>query len=204
MAAGSSTSAGSTPARPAGGFGPAGAAAVRDQRPFAAEEPPAGEAAHDARPADVAGRVHTNAGSIIRVLTAAWRSMGRPCSEIPRFIGLSGKEPATAPGRPGNRRRSLEKGVTMTTRPYLVFDGDGELVGSFPDWETAHIWAHRRSVEPRTSRPVQIEDRAGRRTWTVEGGNCRLTVWRRRVEYGYCVEERHPRVVPLRTHAWAS
>jgi hypothetical protein len=92
----------------------------------------------------------------------------------------------------------------MTTRPFLVFDGDGELVGSFPDWEAAHTWAHRRSAEPLTAQPVQIEDRVGRRTWTVEGGSCRLTVWRRRVEYGYCVEERHPRVVPLRTHAWAS
>jgi hypothetical protein len=90
------------------------------------------------------------------------------------------------------------------TRPYLVFDGDGELVGSFPDWEAAHTWAHRRSAEPLTPQPVQIEDRVGRRTWTVEGGSCRLTVWRRRVEYGYCVEERRPSVVPFRPHARAS
>jgi hypothetical protein len=94
--------------------------------------------------------------------------------------------------------------VRTMARPYLVFDGDGELVGTFRDWEAAHTWAHQRSAEPLTALPVQIEDRVGRRTWTVEGGSCRLTVWRRRVEYGYCVEERQARVVPLRTHAWAS
>lgn len=92
----------------------------------------------------------------------------------------------------------------MTTRPFLVFDGDGELMGSFPDWETAHAWAHRRSTEPSTSRPLQVEDRTGRRTWTIDGAGCRLTVWRRRVEYGFCVEDRRPVVIPGRPHAWAS
>ncbi|CAO5158456.1 conserved hypothetical protein [Frankia sp. AiPs1] len=74
----------------------------------------------------------------------------------------------------------------MQTRRFQVYDGDGELVASFPEWETAHSWAHRRAAEPATHTPVQIEDRSDRRTWTVDGDRCRLTVWRRRVEYGYC------------------
>ncbi len=74
----------------------------------------------------------------------------------------------------------------MTTRRYQVYDGDGELVGTFLEWEAAHSWAHLRAVESGTLLPVQIEDRADRRTWTIEGDRCRLTVWRRRVEYGYC------------------
>lgn len=74
----------------------------------------------------------------------------------------------------------------MTTRRFLVFDDDGELVGAFAAWEDAHSWAHLRSVEPATVGPVQVEDRTERRTWTVSGEQCRLTVWRRQVEYGYC------------------
>jgi NADH:ubiquinone oxidoreductase subunit len=79
------------------------------------------------------------------------------------------------------------KGETMTTRRFLVFDGDGELVATFPEWESAHGWAHLRSVEPLTPQPVQVEDREKRQTWTIESGRCRLTVWRRHVEYGHCV-----------------
>ncbi|OHV45066.1 hypothetical protein BBK14_09925 [Parafrankia soli] len=80
------------------------------------------------------------------------------------------------------------------TRRFLVFDGDGELVGTFAEWEDAHSWAHLRSAEPANTGPVQVEDRAERRTWTVSGEQCRLTVWRRQVEYGYCAP---PPPVPL-------
>ncbi|OAA26678.1 hypothetical protein UG55_101334 [Frankia sp. EI5c] len=72
------------------------------------------------------------------------------------------------------------------SRRFLVFDGDGELVATFAGWEDAHSWAHLRSTEPASIGPVQVEDRAERRTWTVDGPQCRLTVWRRQVEYGYC------------------
>jgi hypothetical protein len=78
------------------------------------------------------------------------------------------------------------KGGTTMIRRFLVFDGDGELVATFPEWETAHSWAHLRSVEPLTPQPVQLEDRQKRQTWTVEGGRCRTTIWRRHVEYGHC------------------
>ncbi|EIV94625.1 hypothetical protein [Frankia sp. QA3] len=74
----------------------------------------------------------------------------------------------------------------MATRRFQVYDGDGELVATFPEWEAAHSWAHRRAAEVGTRNPVQVEDRAERRTWTIEADQCRLTVWRRRVEYGYC------------------
>jgi hypothetical protein len=74
----------------------------------------------------------------------------------------------------------------MATRRFQVYDGDGELVATFPEWEEAHSWAHHRAAEPATRNPVQIEDRVERRTWTIEADRCRLTVWRRRVEYGYC------------------
>ncbi|EFC79265.1 hypothetical protein FrEUN1fDRAFT_7617 [Parafrankia sp. EUN1f] len=72
-------------------------------------------------------------------------------------------------------------------RRFLVFDGDGELVGTFAGWEDAHTWAHLRSAESATVGPIQVEDRAERRTWTVSADHCRLTVWRRQVEYGYCL-----------------
>lgn len=76
---------------------------------------------------------------------------------------------------------------TMMSRRFLVFDGDGLLVGTFAAWDDAHTWAHLRAAEPATIGPVQVEDRVERRTWTVSGDECRLTVWRRQVEYGYCV-----------------
>jgi hypothetical protein len=96
------------------------------------------------------------------------------------------------------------RGETTMTRRFLVFDGDGELVATFHEWDAAHAWAHLRSVEPLTVAPVQIEDRVGRRTWTIEAGRCRVTVWRRRVEYGYCAPDGTPPVRPTREHAWAS
>ncbi|SNQ51809.1 conserved hypothetical protein [Frankia canadensis] len=74
----------------------------------------------------------------------------------------------------------------MATRRFQVYDGDGELVATFPEWEAAHSWAHRRAAEPAARNPVQIEDRVERRTWTIDTDQCRMTVWRRRVEYGYC------------------
>jgi hypothetical protein len=74
----------------------------------------------------------------------------------------------------------------MANRRFQVYDGDGELVATFPEWETAHSWAHRRATEPAARNPVQIEDRVERRTWTIDMEQCRVTVWRRRVEYGYC------------------
>ncbi|MCK9904580.1 hypothetical protein CC117_30825 [Parafrankia colletiae] len=85
------------------------------------------------------------------------------------------------------------------SRRFLVFDGDGELVGAFAAWEDAHAWAHLRSAEPATIGPVQVEDRDERRTWTMDGGDhCRLTVWRRHVEYGYCAPS-SPEPVPPTT-----
>jgi len=92
----------------------------------------------------------------------------------------------------------------MTTRRFLVFDGDGELVATFPDWEKAHLWAHQRSAEPTTVGPVQIEDRVERRTWTVSPDRCRLTVWRRHVEYGWCAGPGAHRMAPSRTRIRAS
>lgn len=80
----------------------------------------------------------------------------------------------------------MMEGVTMATRRFQVYDGDGELVATFPEWERAHTWAHLRAAEKETRLPVQIEDRSERRTWTIDVDRCRLTVWRRRVEYGYC------------------
>jgi hypothetical protein len=71
-------------------------------------------------------------------------------------------------------------------RRFLVFDGDGELVATFRMWEDAHMWAHDRAADPLTSQPIQIEDREDRRTWTLDDGGCRMTVWRRQVQYRYC------------------
>lgn len=75
-------------------------------------------------------------------------------------------------------------------RRFLVFDGDGSLVATFASWEAAHAWSHMRAAEPLTRLPVQIEDRADvggdRRTWVVEPGMCRLTLWMPRAEYSLC------------------
>ena len=92
----------------------------------------------------------------------------------------------------------------MTVRRFLVFDGDGELVATFPEWEKAHSWAHQRSAESSTVGPVQIEDRVERRTWTVTADRCRLTVWRRHVEYGWCGRPGQPQTAPPRERARAS
>jgi hypothetical protein len=75
-------------------------------------------------------------------------------------------------------------------RRFLVFDGDGAFVASFASWDAAHAWSHMRAAEPLTSLPVVIEDRLGgdgdRRTWVVEPGLCRLTLWARRADYPLC------------------
>jgi hypothetical protein len=72
------------------------------------------------------------------------------------------------------------------TRPVLVFDGDGTLVATFADATAAHAWAHSRAAEPATRLPVQVEDRAGRTTRTVEPGHCRLLVWQVAAEQAAC------------------
>jgi hypothetical protein len=71
-------------------------------------------------------------------------------------------------------------------RPVLVFDGDGSLVATFTDATAAHAWAHSRAAESATRLPVQVEDRAGRTTRTVEPGRCRLAVWQVAVEQAAC------------------
>lgn len=83
------------------------------------------------------------------------------------------------------------------SRRFLVFDGDGDLVATFAAWDDAHAWAHGRATEPATVNPLQVEDRIERRTWTVSGERCRLTVWRRQVEYGYCAPRSPTPVLPL-------
>ncbi len=97
----------------------------------------------------------------------------------------------------------VDTGETMIRRRFLVFDGDGELVATFPEWGSAHAWAHLRAMEPRTPQPVQVEDRCDRRTWTIEAGRCRMTVWRCDVEYRSCAPDAAV-AIGRREHAWAS
>ncbi|WP_261553942.1 hypothetical protein [Frankia tisae] len=92
----------------------------------------------------------------------------------------------------------------MATRRFQVYDGDGELVATFREWEAAHSWAHRRATEAGTRIPVQVEDRVERRTWTIEADQCRLTVWRRHVEYGYCGRTEARPVAAGRKHVYVS
>jgi hypothetical protein len=83
-------------------------------------------------------------------------------------------------------------------RRFLVFDADGELVATFPTWDKAHAWSHLRAAEPLTMLPIRIEDHCERRTWTVDAEQCRMTVWRRQVEYRICLPEQA--MAPARMH----
>ncbi|MBX6388387.1 MAG: hypothetical protein IRZ08_05205 [Frankia sp.] len=57
-------------------------------------------------------------------------------------------------------------------RPYHVFDLDGEHLGSFADWDTAHGWARLQVVLGGVPAPVEVEDRRNRVTHRLWADHC--------------------------------
>ncbi|MGF7234396.1 MAG: hypothetical protein ACQSGP_05480 [Frankia sp.] len=114
-------------------------------------------------------------------LSAKGRRDSPECGCEPRSESESESEDPRADPAPG--------AVPGPGRRYLVFDADGELVATFASWDAAHAWSHLRAAEPLTMLPVRIEDHIERRTWTVDADQCRMTVWRRHVEYRICLPE---------------
>ena len=54
------------------------------------------------------------------------------------------------------------------SRPYHVYDYEGEHLGSFASWETAHEWAHLQAMLNGVPTPLEVEDRRcaeRRRVW---------------------------------------
>ena len=54
------------------------------------------------------------------------------------------------------------------SRPYHVYDYEGEHLGSFASWETAHEWAHLQAAMNGVPAPLEVEDRRRserRRVW---------------------------------------
>ncbi|ONH29775.1 hypothetical protein [Pseudofrankia asymbiotica] len=45
------------------------------------------------------------------------------------------------------------------SRPYHVYDHEGEHLGSFTAWETAHEWAHLQVALSALPAPLEVEDR---------------------------------------------
>ncbi|WP_018504248.1 hypothetical protein [Parafrankia discariae] len=54
------------------------------------------------------------------------------------------------------------------SRPFHVYDYEGEHLGSFATWDLAHEWAHLQAMLNGVPTPLQVEDRATtgrRRVW---------------------------------------
>ena len=74
---------------------------------------------------------------------------------------------------------------------YSVYDGDGELVATFTQWDAAHRWAHVRALEPRVPLPLEIESEPGRRgkpvTWRIGRDRCQRVSARGRARPVACL-----------------
>ncbi|MCK9932747.1 hypothetical protein MXD62_37370 [Frankia sp. Mgl5] len=54
------------------------------------------------------------------------------------------------------------------SRPFHVYDYEGEHLGSFATWDLAHEWAHLQAMLNGVPTPLQVEDRSTtgrRRVW---------------------------------------
>jgi hypothetical protein len=57
-------------------------------------------------------------------------------------------------------------------RSVHVYDNDGECLGSFATWATAHDWAHFQIAVGSMAAPLEIEDRRSRTTRRVWADRC--------------------------------
>jgi hypothetical protein len=58
--------------------------------------------------------------------------------------------------------------LARASRPYHVYDQEGEHLGSFTAWDTAHEWAHLQVALSALPGPLEVEDRhrsTRRRVW---------------------------------------
>jgi hypothetical protein len=82
-------------------------------------------------------------------------------------------------------------------RPYILFNGIGEYLGSFADWESAHKWAHELVDLGDSTLPIEIEDRAQRVTRRITPHSCDLVAWTVFTKIQGCVvSESAPRIPP--------
>ncbi|WP_131747945.1 hypothetical protein [Frankia sp. Cppng1_Ct_nod] len=95
----------------------------------------------------------------------------------------AGATPPDAHGEPpvgysgsGDHRLPIRPATTRTRR-FHVYDSDGEVLGSFNDWDTAHAWAHRQATDPTVRTPLDVEDRQNRVTRRVHPGQCEFIAW---------------------------
>lgn len=58
------------------------------------------------------------------------------------------------------------------SRPYHVFDYEGEYLGSFASWETAHEWAHIQALLGGVPAPLTVEYRRTTESLYVWADRC--------------------------------
>jgi hypothetical protein len=57
-------------------------------------------------------------------------------------------------------------------RPFHVYDSDGEHLGSFATWLTAHDWAHLQIAVGSMAAPLEVEDRRSRTARRIWADRC--------------------------------
>ncbi|WP_157845296.1 hypothetical protein [Pseudofrankia saprophytica] len=62
--------------------------------------------------------------------------------------------------------------VGRASRPYHVYDHEGDHLGSFTAWETAHEWAHLQVALSALPAPLEVEDRRRRTRRQVWVDHC--------------------------------
>ena len=86
------------------------------------------------------------------------------------------RPPPCDPPATTNRCAATNHGAPLPRR-IQVYDGDGELVATFPSFFTAHGWAVERAVEPATALPVQITSLNHDWTHQVHRSHCVQLHW---------------------------
>lgn len=65
----------------------------------------------------------------------------------------------------------------MDERRFVVWDADGRPLGAFPDFDTAHEWAHMRRRRAQTRLPLTVDDRVAKVSRRLSLGRCELVAW---------------------------
>jgi hypothetical protein len=104
------------------------------------------------------------------VTAAAYLPLARPrrCVVRPRIVPA-----ASGAGRAGGTGTPPDDAA----RRFHVFDGHGEMLGSFTDWDSAHAFAHEVVALPRTATPVEVDDRRQRLSRRVWAHRCEFVTW---------------------------
>ncbi|KEZ34668.1 hypothetical protein UK99_21980 [Frankia casuarinae] len=65
----------------------------------------------------------------------------------------------------------------MDERRFVAWDADGRPLGAFPDFDTAHEWAHVRMRQARTRLPLTLDDRVAKVSRRLSHARCELVAW---------------------------